>query len=122
MSEQVISDFERTKLVDVLNGNSGGDKNAKAPNSAAIADGWGTMSVGHKARFDTTPVDANENEYPGNDPTLNSTAGYKQDGTSPIIEWSLLVNGKEVMNTDDNPFELGSYEDNAGCTPTLKQL
>jgi hypothetical protein len=109
----------KTKLVDVLNGNSGGDKNAKAKNSAEIKNGTGTLSVGQKARFDTTPTGP-DGEYGGNDETVNGPEFKKEDGTSPIIEYSLKIDGKEVMNTAENPLQLGSYEDNGGCTPTFK--
>jgi hypothetical protein len=125
---QVIGSFAHTKLVDVLvgsaEGKGGPNSQKQAKNSAGIKDGSSTMAVGNKARFDTTPVSPTGKEYPGNDPTVNGPEFKKEDGTSPIIEWRWLVDGKEASNSAqmDDPFELGSYEDNGGCTPTLKLL
>lgn len=128
MADQVIASFAHTKLVDVLvgaaEGKGGQNSQKQAKNSAGIKDGSSTMVVGNKARFDTTPVAPDGTEYPGNDPTVNGETFKKEDGTSPIIEWRWLVDGKEASNSAQmpDPFEMGSYEDNGGCTPTLKLL
>lgn len=128
MSTQIISKFVKTKVVDVLVGSSegeGGPNSQKvAKNSEEIKAGTSTLSVGQKIRFDTVPVSPAGKEYPGNDPTMNGPEAYGRDGNpnAPIIEWALLKDdGTDLMQSGDNPFHLGSYEDNGGCTPTLKQ-
>lgn len=118
---QVCLELRRLKMVDVLEPDQ-----SVAKNSGEIKNGTGTQSVKQKARFDVTPVKMNGQEATGNDPDLADTAWHKQDdsnnGKSPIIEYRWFVDGKEASNSAqvNDPFHLGSYEDNAGCTPTLK--
>lgn len=119
---QVCKELRRLHLRDILDPDQ-----SVASNSAEVKAGTGTQAVKQKARFDVTPVKAsNGQEATGNDPELAGPAWHKQDdsnnGKSPIIEYRWFVDGKEASNSAEvnDPFHLGSYEDNAGCTPTLK--
>jgi len=112
MSEQV-ADALKLKIHNVsYQGNS--DKQ-----SQEVKDGTGTQFVNQKVHLDCTPV-LKGKEYPGNSPE-----GFnfrKEDGTSPVLEYRWFVDGKEASNSAEmnDPFRLGSYEDDGGCTPTLK--
>lgn len=114
---QVCLGLNRLHMVDVLEPNQ-----SVAKNSADIKKGTGTQSVKQKARFDVTPVIPPGVETGKDDPVVNGPTFKKEDGTSPIIEYKWTVNGKEASNSAEvsDPFHLGSYEDNGGCTPTLK--
>lgn len=97
-----------------------------ARNSAAIKVGESTQSVKQKARFDVSPVLADGSVAGKDDPVVNGPSFHKQDdgnnGKSPIIEYVWTVDGKIATSSQEmeDPFHLGSYEDNGGCTPTLK--
>lgn len=118
MSEQVISEFRRFRIVDVLAKGHKVDQKRSAEVKAGAA-----LAVGENLRFDVTPA-LNGKEYPGNDPTVNGPTFHKQDddnnGKSPIIEYRWGVGDRELSNSDSDPFHLNSYEDNGGCTPNLK--
>lgn len=117
---QVCEALKNLHMVDVIEPNQ-----AKAKNSAEIKNGTSTQSVKQKARFDVVPVLPGGQETTGGDATVNGPTFHKQDdannGKSPIIEYKWTVDGKEASNSAEmeDPFELGSYEDNGGCTPTL---
>lgn len=119
MSTQVIFGFANTKIVDVL-----GKGHSLNPKRTAEVKAGGAQAVGEILRLDTSPVQSNGQPYPGNDPTVNGPTFHKQDdsnnGKSPIIEWSWGSGDREFSNSGNDPFHLGSYEDNGGCTPTLK--
>lgn len=110
---QVITEFKRTKIHNVT------QNNQPAPNKQEIINGTSTQSVGQKVHLDTTPSLSGK-DYPGGSEEVRSWV--KEDGTSPIIEWRWYVDGKEASNSAQmpDPFHLGSYEDDGGCTPTLK--
>lgn len=119
MSEQVIKEFRRFHIVDVLG--KGHQENSKR--SEEVKAG-GALAVGENLRFDVTPVAPDGHEYPGNDPAVNGPTFHKQDdsnnGKSPIIEYRWGSGDREFSNSGDDPFGLNSYEDNGGCTPNLK--
>lgn len=114
-----VLDSLRLKKVDVLGKGHGpiGER------SGEIVAGTGTLAVGEILRLDCTPGLAGK-EFPGNDPTVNGPTFHKQDdsnnGKSPIIEYRWGTGEREFSNSGNDPFHLGSYEDNGGCTPTLK--
>lgn len=93
------------------------ENNVQVKNAKEIKDGTSTLAVGQKVHFDCTPS-LNGVEYPGQSEEVRSWK--KEDGTSPIVEYRWFANGKELSNSGNDPFHLGSYEDDGGCTPTLK--
>lgn len=100
---QVISEFKRTRVAHMsLQGQAYGAE---------------TAAVGVKVHLDTTPA-LNGVEYPGYSETVRSWK--KEDGTSPIIEWRWGSGDTEFSNSGKDPFHLGSYEDDGGCTPALR--
>lgn len=112
---QVISEFRHTKIANITHAN------AQVVNKREIIAGTSTQAVGDKIHLDTTPS-LDGTDYPGNSSEVQSWT--KEDGSSPIIEWRWLVDGKEASNSAEmeDPFHFGSYEDNGGCTPSLKLL
>lgn len=128
MATQVIFGFHNTHLVDVLG--KGHQKNDKRTAEVIINGGknptaqGAALAVGEILRLDTSPVGPDGKPYPGNDPTVNGPTFHKHDddnnGKSPIIEWSWGSGDREFSNSGNDPYGMGSYEDNGGCTPTLK--
>lgn len=100
---QVIDEFKRTRVAHM-----------SLKGQAYTAD---TASVGVKVHLDTTPA-LKGSEYPGYSETVRSWK--KEDGTSPIIEWRWGCGDREFSNSGNDPFVLGSYEDDGGCTPALR--
>lgn len=91
--------------------------NEQVKNAKEIKDGTATLAVGQKVHFNCTPS-LNGVEYPGQSEEVRSWK--KEDGTSPIVEYRWFVGDRELSNSGNDPFHLGSYEDDGGCTPTLK--
>ncbi len=101
--EKVLDQFNRTKVAHM-----------SLQGQAYTAD---TVAVGVKVHLDTTPA-LNGVEYPGYSEVVRSWK--KEDGTSPRIEWRWGSGQKEFSNSGNDPFHLGSYEDDGGCTPALR--
>lgn len=94
------------------------ENNVQVKNVAEIKNQTATLAVGQKVHFDCTPS-LNGVEYPGQSEEVRSWK--KEDGTSPIVEYRWFAAERELSNSGNDPFHLGSYEDNDnGFTPTLK--
>jgi hypothetical protein len=113
--EQVIFGFSQPRIHNVT---AGEDGRKPSPNKQAIKRGGGTLSVGEKIHFNVSPIDEDGDEYPGYSEEVRSWK--KEDGSSPIIEHRWGSGDREFSNSGEDPFHLGSYEDDGGCTPTLK--
>ncbi len=120
--EQVIFGFDKPKIHNVTAGENG---RKPSPNKAAIKKGTGTLSVGEKLHLNSSPHQEDGDPYPGYSDEVRSWK--KDDGTSPIIEhrWGYYNergDRVELSNSRDeaDAYHLGSYEDDGGCTPTLR--
>ena len=107
-------------LEDDRQGGSGGEIIRKDVFDQVVGVGPAAQMQNQRMHINCTPIDLAGVPYPKASSIIRGS--LREDGKQPCLDYQWWVNGVLAWNSTemDDPFNWESYEDDGGCTPTMR--